>query len=159
MAVTLQPVAAAEKPALKVMFDAYHTAHADLVDPRRKKGDPTVYPFLDLYWSEPERRPCWIVDGDERVGFVLINAWSPSGRGTEHAIAEFYVAPWRRRQGLGLAAAKAALESAGGQWELQVHRANPAAMAFWTRAIAAVSPLDWEQIDLGDRVVHRFRRP
>lgn len=156
--VQLEPVSAADKAALRVMLDAYLSAHADLVDPGHAQGDPAGYPYFDLYWTEPERRPYWILADGERAGLVMINAWSPTGRGTDNAIAEFYVAPERRRQGIGLAAAVAALQSAPGWWELQVYRANPAGMAFWRRAIAAAGASSWERIPLEDRVLHRFRR-
>lgn len=156
--VRLEPVPVADKAALKAMLDAYLAAHAEQVDPQRAGGDPTDYPYFDLYWREPARRPFWIVADGERAGFVMINAWSPTGRGTDNAVAEFYVAPEKRRQGIGLAAAVAALRSAPGWWELQVYRANPAGMSFWRRAIAAAGPSTWERIPLEDRVLHRFRR-
>ncbi|HUZ14230.1 MAG TPA: GNAT family N-acetyltransferase [Caulobacteraceae bacterium] len=157
ISVTLVPVPLADKPALKAMLDPYLVEHADVADPERRYGDPARYPYFDVYWTEPERTPLWILAEGERVGFVLVNAHSPSGRGTDRTIAEFFVLPAWRRRGAGAAAARAALQSRPGQWELQVYKTNPAGMAFWPRAIAAAGARDWERLDLGEPVVHRFR--
>jgi predicted acetyltransferase len=155
-AVRLEPVSLADKPALWDMMAPYLIEHADKVDPAREHGDPLQYDYFDVYWTEPERHPYWIVAAGERAGFVLVNAWSPSGRGTQHSIGEFCVTPAARRGGLGGAAVRLALASAPGLWELQVYRANPEGMAFWPRAIAAAGAADWEVIESEDRVIHRF---
>jgi predicted acetyltransferase len=157
MDVRLAPIARADRAELVAPLEPYLIAHADAVDPQRLHGDPTDYPRLDLYWTEPERRPLWILADGARAGFALVNAWSPSGLGTDHAIAEFCVVPGRRRAGVGRAAAQQVFRSAPGWWELQVFRATPPAMAFWPGVIAATSPATWEQIDCKDRVIHRFR--
>ncbi len=155
-AVRLDPVPMADKAALKAFLDPYLIAHADLADPERRYGDPTVFEYFDLYWIEPERTPYWVIADGQPAGFVLINTWSPSGLGTDRAIAEFYIRPELRRRGLGLAAALAAFATHAGVWELQVYRANPEGMGFWPRAIAAAGARDWEAMEREDRVVHRF---
>jgi predicted acetyltransferase len=156
-AVRLEPVRLTDKAALRAWFDPYLIAHADLADPERRYGDPTVYEFFDAYWTEPNRWPYWVMVGGERAGFVLVNQWSPSGRGTQRSIAEFSIDPALRRGGIGVAAALAAFSTYSGLWELQVYRANAAGMGFWPLAITAAGASDWEMIDLDDRVVHRFR--
>lgn len=155
--ITLEPVAFEDRAALRAMFDPYQIEHADLVDPDRVHGDPTDYPYFDAYWIEPVRRPFWIMSGGDRVGFILLNAYSPSGLGTDYAISEFNVLPQHRRCGVGRAAALAAFATAAGQWELQVYRANPSGFAFWPRAIQAANPTDWMMIEQDDRIIHRFR--
>jgi GNAT superfamily N-acetyltransferase len=45
------------------------------------------------------------VDG-ESIGFIFINQWLPSGRGTDYAVAEFYIAPRWRGQGHGTEAVR-----------------------------------------------------
>lgn len=155
-AVRLEPIPLAQKAELRPQLDAYLTAHADLVDPERQYGDPTAYSPYDLYWSEPGRTPYWIVADGARVGFVLVNRYSASGRGCDAAIAEFHVSNDRRRQGLGEAAALAAFATRGGLWELQVFHANAGGAIFWPRVIARAGTRAWEQIRLEDRTIHRF---
>jgi predicted acetyltransferase len=154
-AVRLTPVALADKPALWAMMAGYLVEHARKVDPVGEH-DPLEAPFFDLYWREPQRRPYWIEDDGGRAGFVLVNAWSPSGLGADHAIAEFFVDAARRRSGLGQAAALAAFAAHPGLWELQVYRANDEGMGFWPRAIAAAGARRWQVIERGERVIHRF---
>lgn len=155
--VRLVPVPLSEKAELRAELNLYLIAHADLVDPARVHGDPTEQPHFDAYWSEAGRRPFWIVGDGAQAGFVLINRYSPSGLGCDAAVAEFCILPPFRRAGVGLAGAHAAFALIAGQWELQVHRATPGAMAFWPRAIATASVDEATEIDLGDRVIHRFR--
>lgn len=159
MPVRLTPIALSEKDELRADFDPYLIAHADLVDPSRLYGDPTDYPHFDLYWTEPERSAWWIVADGRRAGFVLLNAYAPSGQAVDRAISEFCIVPAFRRSGIGTAAALAALATRAGQWELQVYRANLDGMAFWPRVLAAAPITDQQQIDGDDRVVHRFIVP
>ncbi|MDX5330068.1 MAG: GNAT family N-acetyltransferase [Caulobacteraceae bacterium] len=155
--VRLSPVRLDEKAALRADLDAYLIVHADLVDPARRHGEPTHQPYYDAYWSEEGRRPFWILANGARAGFVLINRHAPSGLACDAAVAEFCVLPAFRRMGLGRAAAHRAFALAVGQWELQVHRANPVGMAFWARAIATAPVAGATEIPLEDRVIHRFR--
>lgn len=157
MRVELARVPHAEAGELRTLFDPYLIEHADLVDPGRLHGDPTDQPYFDLYWVEPEREPFWILADCERAGFVLLNAYSPSGLGTARAISEFGILPAFRRSGIGKAAALLALATHAGQWELQVYRANPKGFAFWPQALAAAGVTDWEKIETEARMIHRFR--
>lgn len=157
MGVTLAPVPISEKAALREVFDPYLIAHADVVDPERAHGDPTLYEHFDAYWIDPERRPFWILHDGDRAGFILINRWAPSGRDLNFSIAEFCVFPEARGVGVGTAAVQAALSAFAGVCELQVYRATLPAFAFWPKALAAAGVQDWEQIEREDRVIHRFR--
>jgi predicted acetyltransferase len=154
-AVRLAPAALADKPALWEMMARYLVEHARKVDPASVQGPPE-YAYFDSYWIEPERRPYWIEADGARAGFVLVNAWSPSGLGTERSIAEFCVDPPWRRRGFGLAAALAAFRAHPGQWELRVYRLNGEGMAFWPRAIQAAGATRWQVIEREDVVIHRF---
>lgn len=109
------------------------------------------YPYLDAYWTEPSREP-FLVRVDGHVGgFVLINGHSHSGRPLDFSVAEFFVVRKHRRGGVGHAAARAAIASRPGQWELAVARKNVAAQAFW-RGVAAElgAPGTVEESDLDD---------
>ena len=95
-----------------------------------------AYPHLDSYWTEPDRR-AYLIRTERRIaGFVLINAFSHSGRPIDFAISEFFVLRKHRRAGVGRAAARAAIAPRPGQWELAVARRNLEAQSFW-RTVAA----------------------
>jgi predicted acetyltransferase len=50
-------------------------------------------------------------------------------------IAEFYILPEKRRQGIGKRAVIEIFDLYPGNWELQVHARNKAAILFWEKVI------------------------
>jgi predicted acetyltransferase len=114
------------------------------------------YPYFDVYWTEATRWPYLIEVAGEPVGFVMVNRWSPSGRGTDHAIAEFYIGPAHRRLGHGAEAARQAFRAHPGQWELWIFAANRPAQAFWPRAIASAGGRSLEHFAHQGNTVLRF---
>jgi predicted acetyltransferase len=117
--------------------------------------DP-AYPHFDDYWTDAARWPYVIEADDETIGFIFVNRWSPSGRGTDHAVAEFYIAPLWRRRGYGIEAARQVLRRHPGQWELAVFNRNETARAFWPMAIARADATSCQRIDGPDATVMRF---
>lgn len=154
-AVRLRAAPVTEKVEFRRMLDAYLVEHLAQVDPEGRY-DPLDFPTFDLYWTEPRRRPFWIVADDQVAGLALVGGFSPSRRGVDFGLIEFYVTPGCRRQGVGMAAAAALFDAMPGLWELQAHHRTPDAMAFWERAIAAVRPQAWERIDGAENIIHRF---
>jgi hypothetical protein len=70
------------------------------------------------------------------VGFAFIR--DPASTGSaEHQLAEFYIEPDSRRLGIGRRAAAAIWRRFPGQWELQVHARNSAAVQFWASCAEA----------------------
>lgn len=141
---------AEDKPRMLRLADAYAAEMA-----AHGTGDPTRY--FDAYWQERGRWPYFIRHGDPIAGFVWVNTWSPSGRGTDFAIAEFYVAPEARGAHVGCDAAVATFRTHPGQWELSVLPTNAAALAFWPKAIAAAGARRIERLEVGGWPVLRFR--
>ena len=93
--------------------------------------DSTNYPYRDAYWSEPGRHAFFIQRSGCVVGFAFVR--DPiSTKLTVHEIAEFYVKPESRRQGVGRRAVLAIWQRFPGQWEVQVHARNSGAVQFWT---------------------------
>jgi len=114
------------------------------------------YPYFDAYWTEATRWPYLIDIADEPIGFVMVNRWSPSGRGTDHSIGEFYIGPAHRRAGHGMEAARQAFWAHPGQWELAIFEANRPAQAFWPAAIASAGGRSLERSALEGSTVLRF---
>lgn len=114
----------------------------------------TDYAYLDTYWQTDQRRwPYLIRSETQTVGFILVNAWSPSGQGTDFAMAEFYITPKARKNGLGQQAANAAFSAHPDQWELSVVRANTGVRAFWSRVLDQTNA---SQITHGSETIFRF---
>jgi ribosomal protein S18 acetylase RimI-like enzyme len=93
-------------------------------------GRTEPYPYLEAYWSEPERLPFLIEADGELIGLCLIRI-----RDGGWDIAEFSIRPDHRRSGMGRAAVEAVAERArrAGAAHLQakVHPDNPEALPFW----------------------------
>jgi len=118
-----------DKPAVRQLLELYAHDFSEFdggdVDERGVFG----YPYLDVYWTEPERYPFLIrVDGHV-AGFVLVRLGSP------HDVAEFFVMRKYRRGGVGVEAARAVFARFAGEWQVRQVRANVAATAFWRAAI------------------------
>jgi predicted acetyltransferase len=117
-----------------------------------------AYPYFDAYWDPSERRwPYLICKGTAPIGFALVNSWSPSGRGADVSMAEFYIAPEARRLGIGRATAAAIFLAHPGVWELSVMSANSLASRFWPNAITASAARDLERIEGEMQTIYRFR--
>ena len=153
----LRPVPASEKGPFRVMLTAYLVEDHAQDDPEGH-FDPHSFSTFDDYWTQPFRRPFWIVRGDEPVGLALVSdRYAPSGQGVDHGLVEYYIVPDARRTGLGMTAALALFRQMPGVWELKVHGLNPVSMAFWPRVIEALNPSEWQRLAHGDGdVVHRF---
>jgi predicted acetyltransferase len=93
-------------------------------------GRSEPYPYLDLYWEEPERLPFLIEVDREVVGLCLVRR-----RDDGWSIAEFWVQPSKRRVGVGRLAVEAVAQlgrSAGARYlEAKVHPDNAEALPFW----------------------------
>lgn len=124
------PVPLTDKLRLGAMVRDYVTEMAAYA-PDADAHAPNAY--FDLYWSEPEFRfPFWLkVDGGE-AGFALVRREPDAGR---TQVAEFFVAPPFRRQGIGLAAARRLIARFPGPWKITQREMNSAAIAFWHRVL------------------------
>lgn len=114
------------------------------------------YPFFDAYWQADDRWPYMIEADGQLVGFALVNTWSPSQRGTDFALAEFYILPDFRHAGVGTRAFAALLHKHRGVWELSVMAQNEAARIFWQRTIATADITMVERCIVEDEIVYRF---
>ena len=96
--------------------------------------DAVSYPYLWLYWSEPDRYPFTIWIDGTLAGFALIHRVKDTTADVMQ-LAEFFIVPEKRRQGIGEVAVQKLWGKFPGKWELQVHIRNTAAIAFWSRCI------------------------
>jgi len=92
------------------------------------------YPYLDAYWSEMGRHIFLIQSKGQVVGFAFIRDPS-STKSIAYQVAEFYVRPDSRHLGIGRDAVLEIWKLFPGQWELQIHARNAAAVRFWESCI------------------------
>jgi predicted acetyltransferase len=114
------------------------------------------YPYFDSYWLDRDRWPYIIVRDQRTAGFALINTWSPSGKGTDFAVAECYILPEFRSSGVGQRAFVSLLGAHPGFWEVSVMSNNEAGKAFWQRTLETLGVSALERVDLNGELVYRF---
>ena len=146
MGVEVIEAALADKPVLRQLLELYQHDFSEFVDADVDDNGRYGYRYLDNYWSEPDRHPfLFRVDG-HWAGFALVRAGDP------HDLAEFFVMRKYRRHGVGTSLARELFSRFPGAWQVRQMASNPAATAFWRRAI----PVDFEQEQLADGPVQRF---
>lgn len=103
------------------------------------------YPYLDFYWTEPERHAYLIRAGEVLAGFALVREMHPT------EMLEFFVLRRYRRRGVGRLAATQILQLFPGEWRLTQMAANRDATQFWRQII----PANFVERDLDSGVVEQ----
>ena len=138
MSVEICPAEESDKHIIQSMLDDYLRELAGYREIGTGAVDAASYPYFDVYWSEAGRYPFMMICGEEVAGFVFIRG--PDSTGTNgFQVAEFYVKPPFRRQGVGRQAAFALWNRFSGEWELQAHARNEKAVKFWHTCVQAAS--------------------
>jgi predicted acetyltransferase len=117
-------------------------------------------PLIEKYWTLPNHSFHLLKADGKLAGFAAINDWSPSGRGVDYNIAEFFVMRHYRRNGAGTQFARRLFLAHPGLWELAIMASNKPAQAFWPTVIAGTPHSSFEKIE-GDGIrwhgpIYRF---
>jgi predicted acetyltransferase len=163
--VTLEPAGPERAETLANLFQLYVHDFADFWMERRvefgEDGRFPLYPPLPSYWTDPDRSAFLIRAGGAIAGFVLLDGHSHAGEPTDANMGEFFVARHYRREGVGRAAALAAIGARPGQWEIAVARHNTGAQPFWRGVAAAAASGEIDERDQDDAawngLILRFR--
>jgi predicted acetyltransferase len=153
-AFTLTVAKPEERPLIDGLFQFYVYDFSELEPPGStgfeldEAGRFAPYPYLDRYWSEPDRIPLILRVGGHPAGFALINSHSHRDDGfVQRNMGEFFLARKHRGQGLADRAVREILARYPGHWEIAIAQRNARAMAFWPRAIkAAPNVVDVEEL-------------
>lgn len=137
MRVEVIAAAADQQPVLANLFELYAHDFSEMADLRLGPDGRFGFAELPLYWTDAARRPFLVKAGGDLAGFVLVREGSViSGDADVWDVAEFFVARGFRRHGVGTRAAHEVWRRLPGRWEVRVLDHNPAARAFWRRAVA-----------------------
>ncbi len=135
----VERVPASKKAAFAQHFQRYLREHAAFTGKQPVDG-VYRYPWFDLYWQEEGARwPFWMRRADAVAALALVRLDEADRC---HHMAEFFVAPRFRRQGLGARFAADVLRRFEGPWKLNVVRGNEGAVAFWQRTIGGLAAFD-----------------
>lgn len=147
---------------LETMLISYFE-ELDLSKIKFDKGKKVLdYPYLDSYWSEPDRAAFYIVHEGQIAGFVLINSWVVlKDFNADKSIADFYIKPEFRLINAGKEAAFKIFKKYEGKWEVKQNKENIGAVRFWRKVIKAFtggefSEVSVEQGEEGGEVIQLF---
>jgi predicted acetyltransferase len=118
-----------DRPIVRRLLQLYHYDFSEFngadVDPHGEY----LHRYFDEYWLDGDRAAFLIrVDG-ALAGFALVYTGDP------HDVAEYFVMRKYRRIGVGRIAAAILIKRFQGRWTVRQQLTNPAAMAFWRKAI------------------------
>lgn len=151
--ISVRQVCAGEKQALATLLQDYLREMGRFYPMETDAEGRCAYPYFDLYFSQPDREALWLLLGDTKAGFALLNRHSCLGEPIDYAVAEYYLLPAFRKKRLATAAMKTILGARPGWWEIKYHVRNAAAAALWQRVAMPFSP---RRRDVGDECVLTF---
>jgi predicted acetyltransferase len=139
-AVVLDPVAQAEAPVLRNLFQLYAHDFSEYV-PLDLDATGRFDASVDAkWWTDPDHHAYFVLSGEKLAGFALVQRGSRvTGDTGVMDVGEFFVVRGARRHGIGVKVAHALFAAFPGPWEIRVRHANIPARAFWARAAAAWS--------------------
>jgi len=125
-------------PILANLFELYVYDFSELLDLHLGPDGRFGYSGLPMYWSDPARHPFLVRLDGNLAGFALVKKGSEvSDDESVWDMVEFFVVRGYRRRGIGMEAAHQVWRRLPGKWEVRVMQANPRALPFWERAVAA----------------------
>jgi len=131
MRVEVLPVPISEKGDLWALLQDYIEEMRTYDDDIERVDGVFQYQWFDHYWRENHRWPFWAIVEGTHAGFALVRREDTG----EMEMAEFYIRPNYRRDGVGLAFARVLLSKYPGPWLISEYRANTAAVNFWRKVI------------------------
>lgn len=105
-----------------------------------------LHRYFDEYWTAPDRKAFLFRVEGAWAGFAFVYTGDP------HDVAEFFVMRKYRRQGIGAEAAALLFQRFPGRWTVRQLLSNPAATAFWRKAIK----YPFREAVEGAEVIQRF---
>ena len=113
------------------------------------------YPLLNSYWTDKNRIPLKLTKGKDWLGFALINDYAIIPTNTI-SIAEFYILPEYRKQGLGRYFANDILQKYNGNWEIRTQISNNQAIQFWDKVVSEILNKNLEINQINNEIVYSF---
>jgi predicted acetyltransferase len=114
------------------------------------------YKYFDLYWTEENRHPFFILVDGRLAGFVLVNTnHLADGDLANHSISEFFVMYKYRRMGVGRFAAFTVFDMFPGKWQLKRHPKNIPSVHFWNKTVDDYTHGNYRLIESYEGYIYR----
>lgn len=139
--IKVEPAGVAQRNLLRNLLQLYLYDFSEFVAVERNTDSRFSYPYLDHYWTEPDRFPFLISVEGEHVGFALVREeLDPLTNETAYDLAEFFVMRRFRRQNIGSQAVHILVNKLPGSWILRVLATNNPALRFWQHTLKRFNP-------------------
>ncbi len=158
MNIDIIPALPEQESVLSNLLELYVHDFSAFLDIQLDTNGRFGYQHLPLYWKESSRYPFLIKVNGHLAGFVFLHQGSQiSGDESVWDVAEFFIVRGYRRRGIGMKVAHKVWNQFPGKWEVRVIDRNPAAKAFWSRAISdflhkTIHPTPFKKNDEGWQV-------
>ena len=129
MTVELVPASLNDKAVFRRLLQLYHYDFSEFDGSDVNSHGEYLHRYLDEYWTDPDRRAFLFRIGGAWAGLALVFTGEPRD------MAEFFVLRKYRGHGVGAQAAASLFERYPGRWTVRQQITNPAATAFWRKAI------------------------
>jgi predicted acetyltransferase len=160
--VEIVSAAVEQKSTLANLLELYSHDFSEFIDLDVGDDGRFGYRELDLYWSDPNRRPFLIYADRKLAGFLLVRCIE-QGRETAWDMTEFFVMRGFRKRGVGRRAAIEMFTRFSGRWQVRVMRQNGPACLFWRRAVQAFArytfSLRYETVEGREWMIFSFNSP
>ncbi len=140
------------------LSELYVSASRSGIFPALGEWDARENEFLAGWFSDRSAHPFVILNGADRVGFVLVSR-PPSFPRTnvDFRMSEFFVISSARRRGVASSVVDLLFARFNGEWEVLEDEHNRSALAFWRRVIGRHTSGRYRETRNAGEVRHRFR--
>ncbi|WP_342405741.1 GNAT family N-acetyltransferase [Brevibacillus sp. FSL K6-2834] len=158
MKFTLKKAALEEKSIISNLLELYNHDFSEYMDLDVDEQGRYGYPYLDNYWTEPDRFPFLIQAEGKWAGFVLVRKIADENHlGSSYfSIAEFFIMRKYRRSGIGKAIAHQVFRMFPGHWEVVQLASNVPAQLFWRKTISEYTNGDFQEWEEPGKVYQSF---
>src|SRR5215475_7039915 len=135
-----------DRTVVRRLLQLYHYDFSEFDGSDVNQHGEYLHRYFDEYWNDSDRTAfLFRVDG-ALAGLSLVFTGEPRD------IAEFFVMRKYRSRGVGAQAAAFLFERFPGRWTVRQQLTNPAATAFWRKAI----PYPFQEHEQGAEIVQSF---
>ena len=135
-----------DRTVIRRLLQLYHYDFSEFDGSDVNQHGEYLHRYFDEYWTDSDRKAFLFRVEGALAGFALVFTGEP------HDIAEFFVMRKYRGRGVGAQAAASLFDRFPGRWTVRQQLANPAATAFWRKAIRC----PFREHEQGTEIVQSF---
>jgi predicted acetyltransferase len=135
-----------DRTVIRRLLQLYHYDFSEFDGSDVNPHGEYLHRYLDEYWTDSDRKAFLFRAEGALAGLALVFTGEP------HDIAEFFVMRKYRRRGVGERAAAFLFGQFPGRWTVRPQLTNPAATAFWRKAIR----YPFQEHERGTEIVQSF---